>query len=276
MLLRALSDLSSEAQVIISTHTPVLARGLSDSSLRYVHVCPNNDREIFMGGADTNARCAQALGVIPDNSVRLFIAVEGPNDIAFLQTISTALRIEDNSIPDLVKLELDGEVIFIPLGGSTLALWSSRLANLNRPEFHLCDRDIAPPAPARYAAHIAAVNNRPHCRARSTEKKELENYLHRDVIIAAYQECGTNLTIEANFHDFDDVPREVAHLVHVASGSPRAWNSLTEEEKDEKESKVKRMLCTRGARNMTLARLADIDADNDLLSWFHDIQELLA
>ena len=96
MLLRALSDLSSEAQVIISTHTPMLARGLPDDTLRYIHVRPDNVREILKGGPETNSQFAQSLGVLPDNRVKLFICVEGPNDIAFLQGISRALRGDDD------------------------------------------------------------------------------------------------------------------------------------------------------------------------------------
>jgi putative ATP-dependent endonuclease of the OLD family len=75
----------------------------------------------------------------------LFIAVEGPNDIVFLQTISGILSREDDEIPDLTKLELNGEIIFVPLGGSALAIWASWLSNLNRSEFHLCHSDTTRP-----------------------------------------------------------------------------------------------------------------------------------
>lgn len=276
MLLRALSDLSSDAQVIMSTHTPMLARGLPDSALRYIHVREDNTREIKVGGPDTNSLFAQSLGVLPDNTVKLFIGVEGPNDIAFLQTISTVLRTGGVDVADLGKMELNGELIFVPLGGSTLLHWSSRLKNLNRPEFHLCDRDVAPPGLAKYAAHINAVNARPNCRARSTLKKEIENYLHRDAILAAYLECGIALPMNTNFAAFDDVPQETARLVHQVSGSPKTWDALLEDERREKESKAKRMLCSRAPKHMTVALLNQIDPDNDLLQWFQDIQDLLA
>lgn len=275
MLFRALADFSGEAQIVISTHTPMLTRGLADNSLRFINVHNDNTREVLSGGAATNEMFAKSLGILPDNSVRLFIAVEGPNDIAFLQTISETLSNEDNNIRDLPKLELAGEVIFVPLGGSTLALWASRLANLNRPEFHLCDRDIAPPDAPRHAAHVTAINARPHCRARNTAKKEIENYLHRDAIIEGYAELNINLAIPTNFADFDNVPNEVARLVHIASGSPRAWGSLSTEEIAQKESKAKRVLCSRATRRMNIARLADIDPGDDLRSWFQDISTLL-
>jgi hypothetical protein len=276
MLLRAFSDLSSEAQVIISTHTPILARALPDSSLRYIHIREDKGRDILTGGAETNRRFAQSLGVLPDNTVKLFIGVEGPNDITFLQTISAALRDDGIDVPDLEKMELNGELIFFPLGGSNLSLWSSRLENLNRPEFHLCDRDVAPPAPPKYQGHIEAVNQRQNCRARSTSKKEIENYLHRNAIIAAYQELTINLAVETNFASFDDVPCEIARLVHEASESTKAWNEVRPEEQGKKESRAKRILCSSAPKFMNRALLNEIDPDGNLLQWFDDIRNLLA
>jgi len=275
MLLRALSDLSSEEQVIISTHTPMLARALPDSSLRYIHIRDDKTREIMRGGPTTNKMFAESLGILPDNAVKLFIAAEGPNDIAFLGGISTALRSGGIDVPDLEKLELNGEIIFFPMIGSNLALWASRLGPLNRCEFHLCDRDFAPPAPPKYQAHIDAVNARPNCRARATSKKEMENYLHKDAIIAAYQQNGINLPIAANFGPFDDVAQEIAQLVHEASGGGSPWDQLPGDKKEQKKKHAKHTLCSFAARHMNSTMLAEIDADGDLLQWFNDIRELL-
>ena len=124
LLLRALCDLSAEAQVVISTHTPMLARAFPDSCLRYVHIRDDKSREIMKGGGDTNRIFANALGILPDNSVRLFIGVEGPNDITFLQNIAGALRNDGLDLLDLEKMEMEGQIIFFPVGGSTVALWT--------------------------------------------------------------------------------------------------------------------------------------------------------
>jgi AAA15 family ATPase/GTPase len=274
MLFRTLSNLSSDAQVIVSTHTPMLARSLPDSSLRYIHILDDKIRKIMTGGPETNKIFAQSLGVLPDNTIKLFIGVEGPNDIAFLQIMSKALSNDDSNIPDLEKMELDGELIFFPFGGSNLIIWSSRLEKLNRPEFHLCDRDVAPPAPAKYQGHVDKVNARENCIARSTLKKEIENYLHKNTIIDAYKELGINLTIIANFDSFDNVPQKVAQIVHEASDSSKAWNELTDKEKKKKESKAKRVLCSHAPRYMNSTLLHEIDPDGDLLHWFKDINDL--
>jgi len=274
MLFRALSDISSEAQVIVSTHIPMLARALPDSSLRYIHISDDKGRKIMTGGTETNEIFARSLGVLPDNTVKLFIGVEGPNDIAFLQIMSKALRNDGSDIPDLEKMELDGELIFFPFGGSNLAIWSSRLEKLNRPEFHLCDRDIVPPSPAKYQGYVNKVNARENCIARNTLKKEIENYLHKDAIIAAYKELGINLTIATNFGSFDDVPQKVAQIVHEVSDSSKAWDELTDKEKKEKESRAKHLLCSQSPKYMNRTLLYEIDPDGDLLQWFKDIKDL--
>ncbi len=276
MLLRALSDLSSEAQVIISTHTPMLARALPDSCLRYIEINEDKSRRILKGGPQTNPIFTKSLGVLPDNTVKLFIGVEGPNDITFLRTIASALRNDGVDVIDLERLELDGEIIFFPLGGSTLALWSSRLEPLCRPEFHLCDRDVAPPEPAKYQGYVDQVTAREGCKARNTAKKEMENYLHKDAIVAAYKELDISLQIGSDFGPFDDVPREIARLVHETSGSPKPWDDLPEEVKEDKESKAKKVLCSRATKNMTKALLDKVDPDAELLEWFGDMKGLIS
>jgi len=276
MLLRALCDLSSEAQVIISTHTPMLARGLSNVNLRYIHLCDDKKREILTGGPETNKIFANSLGVLPDNNVKLFIGLEGKHDITFLQTIASALRNDGVDILNLERMELDGEIIFFPLGGSNLTLWSSKLENLNRPEFHLYDRDISPPASAKYQDQIDQINLRDCCKACSTAKREMENYLHKDAIIAAYNELGISISIENNFSDFADVPLEVAKLIHEASDSLKAWDDLTQEQIEEKESRAKRVLSSYSTKYMTKAMLDEVDPGGDLFAWFQDMDGLIS
>ncbi|MBD3278125.1 MAG: AAA family ATPase, partial [Candidatus Aegiribacteria sp.] len=275
MLLRALSDLSSEAQVVISTHTPMLARAIQDKCLRYININEEGDREILIGGPDTNEIFIDALGVLPDNSVKLFIAVEGPRDISFLQSIACALIEDGVDVPNLEELEKEGKVIFIPLGGSTLARWANRLEPLRRPEFHLCDRDTEPPEAPKYNDHINSVNEKDNCRALCTGKREIENYIHYKTISEAYQGLGISIDIENSFGPFEDVPMEIAKLVHEQSDSHKNWDELPDKTKSKKESKAKDVLCKRATRNMTSALLDEIDQDGDVISWFSHISNVL-
>ena len=214
LLMSALSELASSAgrQVIVTTHTPMLARAVPDNSLRFVERQGDGTRTIANGGHETNARIVKSLGVLPDHTVKLFIGVEGKHDISFLKGMSKILRADGVDVPDLEALEVSGEIIFFPFGGSNLALWTSRLANLNRPEFHIYDRDHAPPNPGKYQEFADVVNNRPGCVAKMTVRREMENYLHHEAICEAYQVQNITLNFNVAFGDYDDVPTLVSKL----------------------------------------------------------------
>ncbi|MFO7906193.1 MAG: ATP-binding protein [Pirellulaceae bacterium] len=276
MLMRALSDLSTESQVVTSTHTPMLARSLPDSNLRYIHVEDDKTRKILVGGKATNETFAKALGVLPDNGVKLFIGVEGKHDFNFLRGITHILRRDGVDVPDLPKMELDGELVFFPLGGSTLLMWTSRLKNLHRPEFHLFDRDVALPNPPKYQDAVDEINARENCKARSTLKREMENYLHKDAIIAAYAARGTAIAIPKNFGPFDDVPVGVANIVHTASESLTPWNELAEDKQGQKESRAKRVLNGPAVKHMTKTMRDEMDPHGEVLAWFDDMKALIA
>ena len=49
------------------------------------------------------------------------------------------------SIPDLVKCEDEGSVVFFPMGGNNLERWVSKMKGLNKPEFYLLDSDAKKP-----------------------------------------------------------------------------------------------------------------------------------
>ncbi len=275
LLVSALMDLAIDNQVIITTHTPMLARTLPDQCLRYIHQNTDKSRDILHGGAETNKLLAKSLGVLPDNSIKIFVGVEGKHDIAFLKNISKVLLLAGVDVLDLAKMELDGELIFFPLGGSSLALWTSRLEPLCRPEFHLFDRDNEPPAGAKYQAEADAINERDRCKAVITGKKEMENYLHFDAINEAYvQQSNIELGLTANFGNFDDVPTKIAELIHNASGSQNAWAELKADVRDKKISKAKRNLNHVAAPLMTKARIDQADPDAHILGWFQQMKHL--
>lgn len=276
LLVGAFMDLAADNQVIITTHTPMLARTLPDKCLRYIRKKSDMSREVLRGGGETNKLLAKSLGVLPDNSIKLFAGLEGKHDIAFLKNISRMLCLEGIDVLDLEKMELDGEIIFFPLGGSSLALWTSRLEPLCRPEFHLFDRDNQPPAGAKYQTEADSINLRDSCKAIITGKKEMENYLHFEAINMAYeQQSGITLGLTANFGDFDDVPVKIAELVHNASGSTKTWAQLEIKVRERKVSRAKRTLNHIAAPLMTKAHLDHIDPDAHVLGWFEQMKQLI-
>lgn len=276
MLMAALTDLAASPgrQVIVTTHTPMLARGVPDESLRFVEASPHG-RAISHGGVDTNERIARSLGVLPDHTVKLFLGVEGKHDISFLKGLSRALIADGTDVPDLEALEQDGALIFFPFGGSNLALWAARLAPLGRPEYHICDRDTVPPLAAKYQPHIDAVNARGRCQAVCTAKREMESYLHPEAILETYRANQIELALPDRFGDFDDVPLIVAQAVHQATAQT-PWPAGEEEKCRKKESAAKAQLNGAAIGRMTRARLAETDPADEILGWFEHIRDQIA
>ena len=276
LLLNALRELSTGEgrQVIVTTHTPMLARYLDESDLRFIQRNDDGTRSISEGNPATSADIAKSLGVLADHNVKIFVGVEGPHDISFLKGMARMLIAAGEVAPDLEQLELDGELVFVPLGGSNLALWASRLAPFNRPEFHICDRDNAPPADPKYAAHIDAVNARADCQAVTTDKRELESYLHQDAICEAYAQNQIMIALAGPFADFDDVPVIVAEAVHALNGAD-PWANLDEEKQRKKVSKAKRILNDSAVAQMTVARLAQTDPNNEIRGWLSTIAQMM-
>lgn len=268
LLLAALRELSEQpgCQVIFSTHTPVLVRDLPLVALKYVTRDATGSPCILQGKEDSYRSAARALGIIPDHDVRLFIGVEGINDINFLKNISRGLRMGGEDVLDLGDLESQGSLVFVPLGGSNLTLWTHRLAGLNRPEFHLFDREEQPPRRSSHQDAADAINARGAI-AFLTGKREIENYLHPDAIHAS-------LGLTVAFGNFDDVPEIVAEQIHIAGGGVGAWNTLDEEKMRMKISRAKRRLNNEAVAAMTPDLLTVSDPAGDVRSWLAEIRRL--
>lgn len=276
LLLNALRDLASEdgRQVIVTTHTPMLARYLPEADLRFIQRGADGIRSIAEGSAATSEEIAKSLGVLPDHNVKIFVGVEGPFDINFLKGISRILIAAGEDIPDLDLLEMNGELIFVPLGGSNLALWASRLTPLNRPEYHLCDRDNQPPLNPKYNDHILAINGRQGCAGVCTGKRELENYVHYEAITEAYAANGLAVAFAGHFGDFDDVPEIVAEAVHNASGG-LPWAGIPDDARRRKIRSAKSCLNGLATSKMTIARLAEVDPNDEIRGWLQQIKLMM-
>lgn len=259
LLMHAFQELTAthNCQVIISTHNPALARLVSINSLRYIQKADDNSRRILENDDTTFGIISRSLGILPDNNIKMFLGVEGANDINFFKSISKILSQTENEILDLEILENEGKLLFIPFGGSNLALWTNRLSNLNRSEIHICDRDTIPPAAPKYQNFINEINQREGCQAFVTSKLELENYLHISAIRTVRPE------INITFGDYDDVPSIVAKFIHE-NNSQTPWDDLDEDRKDKKKSKVKKWLNVEAAKNMTPALLNERDPNDDI------------
>jgi len=271
MLTDAFSELvnNNDVQVLLTTHTPVLARRFGSKNLRLVakntesvdvHVC--DDENIMR-------KVAKTLGVLPDHDVKIFVGVEGKHDINFLRTISKMLCAEGEPVPDLESAERMGHLVFVPLGGSCLELWISRLRHFDRPEFYLMDRDVPPPEIAPYQQVADQLNQRDNVTAWITGRRELENYIHTDLLV------GTYATYRGDGDAFEDVPLLFAQAVHAASDTGTEWDDLDEHKKSKKISKAKKRLNTEFVSQMTPELLTEIDPTGDVRSWLGQIGNVL-
>lgn len=268
LLMRALQQLAcGNDQVIVTTHTPTLARSLPSSSLRFLSRDAVGQRFIQCGGDDAvNAAIAASLGVLPDHAVKVFVIVEGVHDITFLKSLSKLLRSHGEAVPNLDALEMTGELVFVPAGGANnLALWASRLHALNRPEFHLYDRDAGAAEPPKHQAKVDSVNQRPACKAVSTTRREVENFIHHEAVNACANALQLPLSLNAPFGTDSDVPAELVAALNLLAPTSSKWG----------QNRVKAWLAEVVIAAMTPQMVTEVDPCREMQSWLEDIDGML-
>jgi len=196
----------------------------------------------------------------------LLVVLEGVNDIAFLKTVGTILRRDDSNLPDLVQLELDHRIIFLPVGGSNLKDWMQRIAGLHKKEFHLYDREQEPETSERRQV-VDAINLRPGCKAVLTSKRALENFLHPQVVRDA---CSEQIA----FNDDTDVPTLLAQIMLARSGGP-TWPLYSCKGQRRLRERAKKILNHKAVSLMTPQLLAEQDPHGEVVGWLRSIRELL-
>jgi hypothetical protein len=193
--------------------------------------------------------------------------VEGVNDIGFLKAISTLLCRANERLANLVQMEAEHQVIFLPTGGSNLKDWMPRIASLGKREFHLYDREQEPETSERRQV-VASVNQRPGCVAVLTRKRAVENYLHPLAISAA---CG----IELQFDDNSDVANLLGRAMLAKNGG-LAWQELPYKGQRRLREKAKKLLNGKAVAEMTIEMLQQQDWEDEVVGWLQGIQLLVA
>ncbi|MBW1982658.1 MAG: hypothetical protein JRJ12_15715 [Deltaproteobacteria bacterium] len=252
---------------MITTHVPGLAEMIPVDALRYVRVDTKSVRIIEEGTEEVLRTIADDLGVIPDNRVRVFVCVEGPNDVALFRNLAKVLfdAGEDAGFDPYNT----PEVVFLPLGGSTLRDWvnSHFLKPLGRPEVHIYDRgtELLP----KYKAQVDEVNQRDDgSRAFLTKKREAENYLHPDAIREV-------MGVEVKVTDDNDVPEAVARAIHELGEGTASWDQLSDDKRKKKQGRAKQRLNQDVAPTMTLDRLQERDALDEIREWFGAVKAII-
>ncbi|MDT4807052.1 AAA ATPase domain protein [compost metagenome] len=259
ILIESFKTLATErgCQVILTTHSPGFASELPTESIRFV-TRGNDMKPEIQAGADVFGNVAETLGVVPDSRVKVLLCVEGPTDIIALKCLSRALHAADQTV---LNLESDPRVAFVLLGGSTLKHWVAAhyLRQLNRPEVHIYDSDVA-----TYGAAIDDVNKRTDGSwGVLTAKHEIECYLHADAIKEAF---GVDVMIvDQPGADGKAVPKMFAE---VYSAQQRFDGVM-------KDTQAKIRLADKAFPLMTAERVEARDPAGEVLGWLRRLGSML-
>ncbi|ABR30947.1 ATP-binding protein [Thermosipho melanesiensis] len=236
-------------QILITTHSPALIRFFETDSVRYVEQ-ENGKAKVYLFDENIGGKIVKELGLLP-NIGKVVICVEGTNDKNFLMNINQNIP-ELMEIIDLKEKIESGLISIIPMQGSNLNEWIDcyALKNTNVVEFHLYDRDCD----EKYKKAVEEVNQRKDgSYGVLTTKREIENYIPRRLI-----EGSLNIKIELDDWDNIDIPKKVKEKVTRFS--------------DEKD--VKNYLCGSLSKKITKKDLEDLNAWDEVKSWFEKIKEL--
>lgn len=278
ILINSFIDLSEQnnIQVLFTTHSSNLVRELPIKSLRYIS--KNTEDEIIIANGfdfEQNAideivieKIIETLGVLPNprDKVKILLYVEGNNDIIALKKYSSIINAED---PNILNLDNNEDIGIVITGGSSLKFYieNKYLTGLGKPEIHIYDNDKQ-----EYRDYVVKINeeNNPRKKAFNTSKLELENYLHHSAIEEAYAQNGKIIELP-EIQDEDDIPEITAKILYE-NVADNIWDDLDEKKKENKISKVKKMLNTQSIANMTVDRLKQRNGYNDIVLWLENIK----
>lgn len=287
--LRTLMDVAAlpGRQVFVTTHSTNLVQDVPIDSVRYATKDAAGRRRwasaATEGQAELLAALASTMGTFTDHNVKLFILVEGRNDIDGIVGLAKALA--DGGTADIVDLgeaEARGQVCFIPIGGcGAAALWESRLAGFDRPELHLLDSDRTVEGGALSAGTESylrrfAAEATDRVRVRVLDRRELENYLTPEAVAQVFEDCGDAFAKELRVRvasadwNFLDIPRLSAEVAHTVQWPDQPWADLDQKKQDSKESKAKKRLSKAFAHPTVAAGLL-AEEDVDLLACLREM-----
>lgn len=233
-------------QILLTTHSSSIAQLLPVESLRLIKI-ENNKVHVKKGGNTSIIQnIADTMGILPTLS-KVVICVEGENDRRFLLNINQNIP----ELKEIIDLE-SNHISIIPMNGSNLKSWVERnyLENSGVIEFHLYDRDTN----EQYKEAINKVNSRSDLSSgRLTEKREMENYIHKSLI---EEEFGITIDDISDW-DNEDIPR----YLNGKTGNH--------------EKAIKEVLNGKLSSKMTKELFEELGAWNEVKDWFEKIKKLM-
>mgnify|MGYP000280075454 CR=1 FL=1 len=191
------------------------------------------------------------------------VLVEGIYDVEFLCRISAVLSCGDPSIPDLKSLERAGRLIFVPFGGGDPGFWATRFAPLGLSEVHIYDRETLCDTDLRMLA-AASVNSRVNAEAFVMRRRSIENYIHPDVLNAAF---GIRVALSED----GDIVATIADALLKQTCRDLDHSQLSRRGRRRLKLHVKRKLNHDVVSRMTPALLNESDPLGEVRSWLNAI-----
>ncbi len=251
-----------DTQIILNTHSPAIAALLPIGSLRFLY--KQDDKVIIeYDSEDILEKIAESLGVLPSidkdkiDKLKLIVCVEGPTDVEFFKRLS---RIIEDDLK--VDFENDPRIIIIPLGGSILKYWVDNhyLRKLGLPEIHIYDGDKE-----ENKTKARQVNERGNGnKAYTTNKREIENYVHPKILEDIFRELNENTLIDISQKDWVSQWNKLDIVKIIKDNSVPL-----------RETKIKEKICTEGIERMSMRLFKELNAYEEIKEWFRSIKNML-
>jgi len=253
-LVNSLIELSKKTnyQVIMTTHSPALVRLFETKYIKFVEKV-EGESKVFDFSEEIAGKIIENLGLLPEIS-KVVLCVEGKTDEQFLKNINQNIE-ELRKIIDLEECIKKGLLSVIPMHGSNLKDWINRyvLKNTNVIEYHLYDRDHN----EQYKKEVEIVNSRDGLKAQLTRKREIENYVPKEIIEAEFR-----ITLDIEDSEWDNL--DIAKAI-------KSYN----EYKKMKDSDIKKIICGSCAKKITKDHLVKLGAWDEVKGWFENIKGLV-
>lgn len=253
MIIDTFKDIATDNkhQIIITTHTPEIAKMVRPEQIIFIRKNKFNKAEIIVDNNDKIREVIKSLGILPNIQSKLVICVEGETDIMFIESISKL-----QCIKDIIDLEREN-ISIIPMRGGNLKSWIDKnyFKDSNVKEIHIYDSDVT-----EYIKKVDEINKNNDGRrwGINTKRLEIENYISPKLI-----EQALNIQIEDEIKDTwssVDVPK----LIMEKYG----------QQKRMKENNIKCLLNGRIAKMIKKEDLIDIDAYDEICEWFGMISKI--
>jgi len=267
MLIQALLELSNKDnhQVIITTHTPEIAKMVNEDNLILINKNADKNPMVIEDNEDKIKLIIDTLGILPNiniqniQKIKVVVCFEGYTDVEFIRNINQNIQ----EFKDIIDVD-DESVFLVFLGGSTLEHWINNqyLDKLKIPQLHIYDNDsnqVLEKNRNKYKKFIEKIKRQPNNYGFVTQKAEIENYIHPNIIKEEYQ-------FETFYHLEED------NWLNRWSNRENLPNYVKQNKTNN--NKALKNQIPELSKKLTKEHLDELEAFEEIKSWFEKIKEL--